>query len=191
MYALVKYRAKRESRTCPVTRHRFVIAETFVCPRRGYFASLRSCSTYFRCETSGETATERRCAGDFVFNARTSNCDYAANVPGCETVSETESETTRRERLYPRTTASRVHVTAPLARRQGAFHHVLSESVDSTSGSRMLYRAKLGRTRESINSKINRCVSWIIWYQMYTGTHAHTHARTHARTHTRTPHQQL
>ncbi|KAI0211221.1 hypothetical protein LSAT2_003960 [Lamellibrachia satsuma] len=124
--------------------------ETFVCPRRGYFASLKNCFTFYECSAAGDVATERHCAADFVFNARTRNCDYAYNVPGCESL----SRGTHRARKYSRTTSPGEHTTAQYAGRKEAVRHVFTESADSTSVSVLSYSASLGRTKESVNTNI-------------------------------------
>ena len=129
--------------------HRLLIAEPFECPRQGYFASHKDCFTYYQCSNVGEAPTEQQCSEGFVFDGRTNNCDYASNVPGCEAT----SRTTLAE-IYVKTTSSRgvpsrVHYT----RREQSTRSELTESADSTSVSRMSYSAKLGLTKDSLNSK--------------------------------------
>ena len=129
-------------------KYQLLVAETFDCPRQGYFASQKDCFTYYQCSSVGEAPAKRRCAGDSVFNGRTNNCDHASNVPGCEAAVETTLAD-----ILPRTTSRGAPSRSHYTRREQSTSKELTESADPTSVPRISYSPKLGLTKDSLNSK--------------------------------------
>ena len=55
---------------------------TFACTQAGMFADPEDCQKFFRCSTNLE-ALQITCPGNLVYNERSGECDFPANVPEC------------------------------------------------------------------------------------------------------------